>query len=129
MQKIMSEIDKSDVIYAPPDILQKDLEAGLVGLETASKIRGYPPDEVEKAKKDHADRLARIAQTQGLNPANRNPSQLGGNGDQSSNDNQRDLNPSSRGVATLDGELNAGKTEKKLSPIDTTAKKVRGEGK
>jgi hypothetical protein len=43
---------------------------GLVSAELASQIRGYPKGEVEKAKNDHAERLARIQLAQ-ISPAAR----------------------------------------------------------
>jgi hypothetical protein len=67
-EKIAEEILSAEIIVTDPEILRLDLEAGLVDTETASQARGYPKGSVEKAKKDHADRLARvaIAQTKGM---------------------------------------------------------------
>lgn len=67
LERISDEIENSATMTSDPEVLAKDLENGLVGTELASKIRGYPEGEVEKAKQDHADRLARIAiaQTEG----------------------------------------------------------------
>lgn len=67
LQKIYGEIDSSEVLVTDPEIIKSDHEAGFVGTELASKLRGYPPGEVEKAAKDHAERAARIlkAQTMG----------------------------------------------------------------
>ena len=62
--EISSEIDNAEVIVTDREVLVKDIEAGLVGVELASKIAGYPAGEVEKARKDHADRLARIQESQ-----------------------------------------------------------------
>lgn len=64
LQRIRSEIDNTPVVYSDPDVITKDLENGLVSLETASKARGYPNGEVEQAKEDHADKLNRIAVAQ-----------------------------------------------------------------
>lgn len=60
-QKIIKEIDSADIIAIDPEVLLKDLEAGLVAAETASIARGYPKGDVEKAKKEHIERLAAIA--------------------------------------------------------------------
>lgn len=64
MEQIEKEIDESPIVVVDPLILAKDAEAGLVGTEFASKMRGYPEGQVEEAKKDHADKLARISQYQ-----------------------------------------------------------------
>lgn len=68
---ISNEIDEAIIVTTNPEIIQKDHEAGLVSDNTASKIRGYPEGEAEKAQKDHAERLARIAASQATNNANR----------------------------------------------------------
>jgi len=64
MIKIEKEIDTANVLTSDVDIIQKDVELGLIGLDLASNVRGYPKGEVDKAKKDHTDRLARIAEAQ-----------------------------------------------------------------
>ena len=65
LDKIVSEIDASSLVFIDPEDIRKDHETGLVSTDTASKIRGYPEGEAEQAKTDHADRLARIAIAQG----------------------------------------------------------------
>jgi len=57
---IFKEIESATILDTDPDVIQKDVEVGLVDLETASLARGYPSGVVEIAKKDHAERLARI---------------------------------------------------------------------
>ncbi len=99
LTKIHSEIDKAVVISIPPEVISKDIESGIVSLETASEVRGYPPGEVEKAKTDHAERIARIKTAQSTN---------GGFG-----------NADSRGVSDLSANPNGAAQEKKQS-IDTT---------
>jgi len=64
LEKISLEIDSAKVIDVDPEILIKDIEAGLVDLETASLARNYPEGSVEKAKTDHAERIARIKEAQ-----------------------------------------------------------------
>jgi len=64
LEKIYSEIDSASVVVTDPQIIKDDHEAGFVGTDLASKIRGYPDGEVEKAKADHAERAARIALAQ-----------------------------------------------------------------
>jgi hypothetical protein len=63
LAKIKKEIDGSEVIVNPEE-LQRDIELGLIDLETASKAKGYPQGSVEKAAKDHAERVKRIAESQ-----------------------------------------------------------------
>jgi len=64
MEKIRSEIDAAQAMTTDSNTIVQDLENGLVSLGTASKLRGYGPGEAEKAKADHAERLARIAAAQ-----------------------------------------------------------------
>lgn len=60
-KEIANEIQEAEIIVTDPEILRLDHEAGLVDTETASRARNYPEGSVEQAKKDHADRLARVA--------------------------------------------------------------------
>ncbi len=95
LDAINDEIDKADVISEPED-LTRDVELGLIGLETASKSKGYPDGEVEKAKVDHADRVARIADSQAKA---RGISDLGGIADASRSekmDKDEDIIPSKK---------------------------------
>ena len=110
LDQIDKEIDSADVIHVDPQTLSTDVEHGLVSLDTASKARGYPEGEVDKAKQDHIDRLSRIAiaQSEGaaaeLATKNSNPAKNG-------ND-----NPAARGIK--DGSENpklAAKAEKTQS--------------
>lgn len=64
LEKMHGEIDKSPVIVTDPDIIKQDHESGFVGTEMASRLRGYPEGEVDKAKKDHAERAAAIVTAQ-----------------------------------------------------------------
>lgn len=64
IQTINKEISAAEMMNIDPENIRQDLEAGLVGNELASQLRGYPKGEVEKAKADHADRAARIAKAQ-----------------------------------------------------------------
>ncbi len=118
LNKIKSEIDASEVVISDPDIIKTDLENGLVGVELASKIRGYPKGEVEKAKKDHADRIERINAAQTLGTGKEN--QTGVN------------DPQARGTSDLGANNKAGKEEKTASrdtTLDSTpTDHTRGEG-
>jgi len=60
LKKIYQEIDNADVVIGDALNIKNDIESGIVSLGTASKARGYPDGEVEKAAKDHADRIARV---------------------------------------------------------------------
>lgn len=65
IESMRKEIDNADSVTSDPQTIINDLEAGLVTTETASRVRGYPQGEVEKAKQEHADRLKRINEAQG----------------------------------------------------------------
>ena len=109
MAKIEKEIESAVNMNSDPETIRSDCEAGLVDLVTASKQRGWPAGSVEKAAKDHEERLKRIAlsQTEGAGAA--------------------------RGVPDLGANPNAGKNEKSASrdttTKDSTTPPVRGEGK
>lgn len=64
LKLIYTEIDASEVTNTDPDVIAKDVEVGLVDLKTASIARGYPKGSVEKAKQEHAERIARIKAAQ-----------------------------------------------------------------
>jgi len=76
---IMKEIDDSLIVVTDPDVIIKDFEAGFLGTELASQSRGYPKGQVEIAKKDHAERAARIvlAQTKAADMKARGAEDLG----------------------------------------------------
>ena len=109
MKKIEEEIKAAVVLNADPEVITADLEAGLVGTETASRARLYPSGEVEKAKADHLERLKRIAVSQAEGVA------------------------SARGIKDASSNLDGGDPEKKVSQnqdISPDGKQlVRGEGK
>jgi len=81
LMKMHEEIDVSPVPTADPKILKSDHEAGFVSDETASIGRGYKKGEATKARKDHAERIARIQAAQssegarGLKDLDTNPGQ------------------------------------------------------
>lgn len=107
LAKIQREIDGASVVQADPKAVASDVEQGLVDLETASRARGYPEGVVKKAKKDHAERLKRIA-----------ISQAKGGG-------------AARGVIDADDTAKGGADEKRAAretaKDDTVTRKVRGE--
>ena len=74
LDKMDKEIEEAKAPSADPETLRSDHEAGFVSTNTASMARGYPKGEAEKAKKDHAARLAAIkdAQSPGVGAGNIN---------------------------------------------------------
>jgi len=64
MEIIETEIDDAEVLITDHKTLREDHETGFVSTKTASLAAGYPKNEVEQAKKDHAERAARIAEAQ-----------------------------------------------------------------
>lgn len=114
MAKIEREVDAANGYTTDPLLIAQDVEIGIVDLETASKLRGYPDGTVKKAADDHAERLARIAESQ----AAANP----------------DQNPAARGVADLAGDPAGGGAKEKKKSLDTTtdgsvSDKQRGQAK
>ena len=97
MQRIDDEIDGSIGIETSTTTIRNDVEMGVLSLGTAAKMRGYPDGEVAQAKKDHAERLARIQMAQ------TSPTDL----------------PAARGLVDLDPNINSA-DEEKASSQDTT---------
>jgi len=110
---IMAEIDKAVGMTATVEVIAKHVEIGILDLETASKMCNYPEGTVEKAAKDHSERLARIAAQQGI---------VGGDG------------AAARGVSDLDpspgatGAPEKGKSRETAQDAEVRDK-VRGKGK
>lgn len=101
--KIVKEIDGNDIQILDSAALFKDIEAGVVSLTTASKLRGYPAGDVEVAKVDHAERLARIQASQAPTV---------------NSENGPDINKA-RGVADKGGDTKSGKDEKAAAKDNT----------
>ena len=113
IEKINKEVDTANTMTSDAEEISTDLENGLVGDETASIARGYPPGEVTKAKKDHAERIARIQKAQmSASPLK---------------------NPGSRGVDDLQIDTDDSKDEKKIASMQPDGRKddskERGDGK
>jgi hypothetical protein len=64
IDKIEAEIDSAPTMTSDPKTIAMDWTNGFVSTETASAARGYSPDEYEKAKKDHAERIANVLKAQ-----------------------------------------------------------------
>lgn len=105
LKAIIKEIESASAVSSDPDIIFQALEAGVLDLKTAATLLGYPQSVVEAAKKDHAERIARIAESQSSEAARGNPD--------------------------MDEDPNSGKDEKKESrktDLDDTPKdRTRGE--
>lgn len=64
LEAIRKEIDDADVVYIDPEVLNLDIEAGLVTTDYASGLRGYPEGEAKKAHLQKVDRAAMIVAAQ-----------------------------------------------------------------
>jgi hypothetical protein len=64
IDSIDKEIEDAEVIVTDSEELNRDVELTLIDPETASKAKGYPKGVIEKAKVAHAERVARIAESQ-----------------------------------------------------------------
>ncbi len=108
LNKIFTEIDASPVPTADPEILRSDHEAGFVSDQTASIGRGYGEDEAEKARQDHADRLARIKEAQ-QSLVESNPGARG--------DKDNDLDPGNSGHQEKATSQNSHTQETGMKPV------------
>ena len=64
LTQIYKEISSSEVLVVDSKTLLAEVEAGLCSTDLASRLRGYPEGEAEKAEADRAKRLATIAMYQ-----------------------------------------------------------------
>lgn len=94
LQKIENEIERAACPTADPTILLGDRNAGLVSDEAASLARGYAAGQVEKARQDHAERVARTLRAQ-----------------TSIQNDSIPPNAASRGAPDLDDDLDSGSKE------------------
>jgi hypothetical protein len=94
INEIMAEIKAAGYTSSSVQDVLQDHKNGLVGDETASEARGYAKGEVEKAKKDRAERAAAtiLAQTSPGEPPK---------------------NPASRGVPSLDSDVSRSKGKRR----------------
>jgi hypothetical protein len=67
MQKIEDEIDKCEIVVTDPDTILAQVEAGVLDKKNAAKALILPEDAVDIANKEHAVRLATIAEHQSKN--------------------------------------------------------------
>lgn len=111
---IEKEIDDSDYLTSDPKTIVEAVKAGLCGEKTGSMALGFTEDEYKQARKDHADRVKRILESQG-----------GPNGG---------TNGAARGAPDLSGSPDRAATAEKqetqnTDTEDTTKDRIRGEGK
>jgi hypothetical protein len=79
LARIDQEIDSAVVIISDSAVVRSDHEAGLVGDQLASQLRGYPDGEYLIAQEDHAKRATRVlaAQTSNMDSGARGVDDLG----------------------------------------------------
>jgi hypothetical protein len=101
LDKIKEEIRDAKAYSGEPKTIFEAVDAGILDLESAAVLLGYPKDVVKKAAEEHANRLARIqaAQTPKVPPGQ-----------------TQTENPSARGVGDLDDNPQAADQEKEGKP-------------
>jgi hypothetical protein len=118
--KVNEEIDESVYTTSDPTTILAAVEAGLCGEQTGSMALGFSKEEHIQAKKDHAERAARVAQAQAsVKGAGPMAGQTGGD-------------PAARGVPDLSANPKASQQEKKQGRDrtlhDSKRRRVRGRG-
>lgn len=135
IQKITDEITQTKYLTSDPQTIIQAVEAGLCGEQVGSIALGFQDDEYLQARADHAARVARIAEAQGV-AAGRHASadpNTGSTADPNSSDfASGDAAP--RGVPDLSADpARAGRAEKQASRDttlrDSTKPRERGPGK
>jgi hypothetical protein len=121
MDRIFAEIDKADYTTSDPTVIIQAKEAGLVSEQTASMALGFSEDEYLQARKDHAERAARILLAQ--TAAN----QAGDSTEDAENAGARGVEDVSAEPETEGKEERGQATETALK--ETTKKPQRGEAK
>lgn len=102
LSKMHREIDKAEIVDIDPDVLDIDLENGLVSKKTASEARGYPKGDVAIAKIDkQEDAIAVKASQTAISPT-------------------EPINGAARGVDPLKADPKGAVQEKKASQADLT---------
>ena len=123
--KVNQEIDDSVYTTSDPNTILAAVELGLCGEQTGSMALGFSKDEHIQAKKDHAERAARVAQAQasvkGTGPsAGGELGMMGGD-------------PAARGVPDLSANPTTASRQEKQQGRDRTLhdskrRRVRGQG-
>ncbi len=116
LQGIYTEIEKAPYTTSDPEIIIPAIEAGLCGEKVGSMALGFAPDEYIQARKDHMERIKRIAESQAKG--------LGAGAE---------VNAGARGLKDLSTDPKEGVKEREdatdTTLADTTKKPVRGKGK
>ena len=120
IQRITEEIQKAKYLTSDPQTIIQAVQAGLCGEQVGSIALGFQDNEYLQAREDHAARIARIAEAQGVG---NEPKPGTGGGD-----------PAARGVPDLAANATGGGAAEKAAASDTTLKDstkppVRGAGK
>ncbi len=118
IMKVNQEIDESVYTTSDPTTILAAVEAGLCGEQTGSMALGFSKEEHIQAKKDHAERAARVAQAQ---------ASVKGSNNSMSGD------PAARGVPDLSANPAAAPRQEKKQGRDrtlhdSTHRRVRGQG-
>ncbi len=121
LSKVNQEIDDSSYTTSDPTTILAAVEAGLCGEQTGSMALGFSPEEHIQAKKDHAERAARVAQAQASVKGNGSMAgQIGGD-------------PAARGVPDLSANPANAPRQEKIQGRDRTLhdskrQRIRGRG-
>ncbi len=122
IETINKEIESAPYTSSDPNTIIQAVETGVCGNDTASLALGFGPGESDKAKADHAERLARIALAQGVKVGNAPAS-----------DEDQVANGAARGVQDLATDPNGGQAEKlwgqNVDMQPDPKKPVRGKGR
>ena len=115
---VNQEIDESVYTTSDPTTILAAVEAGLCGEQTGSMALGFGKEEHIQAKKDHAERAARVAQAQASVKGSNNS--MGGD-------------PAARGVPDLSANPTGAPRQEKKQGRDRTLhdskrRRVRGQG-
>jgi hypothetical protein len=120
LQNIYTEIETAPYTTSDPEIIIPALEAGLVGEKVGSMALGFGPDEYKQARKDHMERIKRIAESQAKG--------LGAGAEA-----EAEAKAGARGVKDFSSDPKEGVIEREdatdTTLADSTKKPVRGKGK
>ncbi len=75
---ISKELLSADSVTANPDTIFMAVDKGILSLELAAILLGFPKDQPDKASQDHADKLARILKSQTKAPGARGVKEMAG---------------------------------------------------
>lgn len=64
LENVMGEIEKAELVISDPKDIIAAHEEGLGSDKLCAQALGFPANDIEQAKKDHAERLARIKEAQ-----------------------------------------------------------------